>query len=40
MLFKWSHWQMGIVIKKPTPIEVPKDLIAKDRKEVATIDDA
>jgi len=34
---------MGIVIKKPTPIEVPKDLkctTAQDRKEVAAIDDA
>jgi len=43
MLFKPSHWQMNVVIKKPTPIEVPKDLkhtIAKDRKEVAAIDDA
>jgi len=43
MLFKRSRWQMGIVIRKPTPIVVPKDLkrtIAKDRKEVATIDDA
>jgi len=38
MLFKWSHRQMGVVIKKPTPIAVPKDLehtIAKDGKEVA-----
>jgi len=43
MLFKRSCWEMGIVIKKPTPIELPKDLkhtIAKDRKEVAAIDDA
>jgi len=43
MLFKRSHRQMGIVIRKPTPIVVPKDLkrtIAKDRKEVAAIDDA
>jgi len=34
---------LGIVIRKPRPINVPKDLkrtIAKDRKEVATIDDA
>jgi len=34
---------MGIVIKKPIPIKVPKDLkctIDKDRKEVAAIDDA
>jgi len=30
--------RMGIVIREPTPIKVPKDLkltIAKDRKEVA-----
>jgi len=34
---------MGVVIRKPMPIVVPKDLkhtIAKDRKEVAAIDDA
>jgi len=33
---------MGVVIRKPTPIVVPVDLkrtIAKDRKEVAAIDD-
>jgi len=43
MLFKRTRRQMGIVIRKPMPIEVPKDLkctIAKDRKEVASIDDA
>jgi len=43
MLFKRSHSQMGIVIRKPMPIVVPKDLkciIAKDRQEVAAIDDA
>jgi len=40
MLFKQSHRQMGVVIRKPMPINVPKDLIAKDRKEVAAIDDA
>jgi len=43
MLFKRSHRQMGIVIRKPTPIVVPvglKRIIAKDRKEVAAIDDA
>jgi len=42
-LFKRSRWQMDVIIRKPTPIAVPKDLkrtIAKDRKEVATIDDA
>jgi len=26
MLFKWSCQQMGIVIRKPMPINVPKDL--------------
>jgi len=43
MLFKRLHRQMGIVIRKPMLIVVPKDLkctIAKDRKEVATLDDA
>jgi len=43
MLFKRSHQQMGVVIRKPMPIVVPKDLkhtIAQDRKEVAAIDDA
>jgi len=43
MLFKQSRQQMGIIIRKPTPINVPNDLkhtIAKDRKEVAVIDDA
>jgi len=43
MLFKRSRRQMGVIIRKPTPIVVPKDLkstIAKDRKEVAAIDDA
>jgi len=43
MLFKQSCRQMGVVIRKPTRIAVPNDLkhtIAKDRKEVATIDDA
>jgi len=43
MLFKRSHWQMGVVIRKPMPINLPNDLkrtIAQDRKEVATIDDA
>jgi len=43
ILFKRSCRQMGIVIRKPTLIVVPKDLkhtIAKDRKEMATIDDA
>jgi len=42
MLFKRSR-QMGIIIRKPTPIVIPKDLkhtIAKDRKEVAALDDA
>jgi len=41
MLFKRSRQQMGIVTRKPMPINVTKDLkstIAKDRKEVATID--
>jgi len=41
MLFKRTHQQMGAIIRKPMPINVPKDLkhtIAKDRKEVATID--
>jgi len=43
MLFKRSRRQMGIVIRKPTPIVVPvglKRTIAKDRKEVAALDDA
>jgi len=43
MQFKQSRRQMGIVIRKPTPIVVPKDLkhiINKDRKEVAALDDA
>jgi len=43
MLFKRSHRQMGVVIRKPTPIVVLVDLkhtIAKDRKEMAAIDDA
>jgi len=43
MLFKRSHRQMGVVIRKPTPIVVLVDLkctIAKDRKEVAALDDA
>jgi len=43
MLFKRSHRQMGIVIRKPTLIVMPVDLkrtIAKDRKEVAALDDA
>jgi len=43
MLFKRSCRQMGVIIRKPTPIAVPvglKHTIAKDRKEVATIDDA
>jgi len=43
MLFKQSRQQMGVIIKNPTQFEVPKDLkrtIAKDRKEVAAIDDA
>jgi len=43
MFFKRSHQQMGVVVREPTPIKVPKDLkctIAKDRKEVAAIDDA
>jgi len=39
MLFKRSCQQMGIVIRKPTLIVVPKHTIAKDRKEVAAIDD-
>jgi len=43
MLFKRSCRQMGVVIRKPTPIVVPVNLkhtIAKDRKEVAALDDA
>jgi len=43
MLFKRSRRQMGIVIRKPMPIVVPvglKRTIAKDRKEVAPLDDA
>jgi len=43
MLFKRSRRQMGVVIRKPTPIVVPVDLkrtIAKDTKEVAALDDA
>jgi len=43
MLFKQSHKRMGIVVREPTPIKVPKGLkrtLAKDRKEVAAIDDA
>jgi len=42
MLFKRSRKRMGIVVREPTLIKVPKDLkstIAKDRKEVAAIDD-
>jgi len=42
-LFKQARRQMGVVIKKPTPIVVPVNLkrtIANDRKEVATLDDA
>jgi len=34
---------MGVILRNPTPIKVPKDLmctIDKDRKEVAAIDDA
>jgi len=34
---------MGVVVREPTPIEVPKDLkctIANDRKEVAAIDNS
>jgi len=42
MLFKQSSWQMGVVIRKPMPINVSNDLkrTIKDRKEVAAIDDA
>jgi len=43
MLFKWSSKRMGVVVREPTLIKVPKDLkctIAKDRKEVAAIDDS
>jgi len=43
LLFKRSCWQMGVVVREPTPIKVPEDLkhtIDKDRKEVAAIDDA
>jgi len=43
MLFKRSRRQMGVIIRKPTLIVVLVDLkctIAKDRKEVAAIDDA
>jgi len=43
MLFKMSCKQMGVVIRKPTPIAMPvglKCIIAKDRKEVAALDDA
>jgi len=43
MLFKWACHQMDVIIRKPMPINVPKDLkptIDKDRKEVATIDNA
>jgi len=43
MLFKRACRQMGIVIRKPTPIVVPVNLkrtIANDRKEVAALDDA
>jgi hypothetical protein len=43
MLFKWSCKRMGVVIREPTPIKVPKDLkctIAKDRKEVSAIDES
>jgi len=42
MLFKKSHRRMGMVVKGPTPIEVPKDLkctINKDKKEVANNND-
>jgi len=37
------QWQMGVVVKEPTPIEVPQDLkhtIVKDKKEVAANDAA
>jgi len=43
MLFKQSHRQMGVVIRTLMPIVMPKELkctTAKDRKEVAAIDDA
>jgi len=43
MLLKQSLNRMGVVVREPTPIKVPKDLkctIAKDRKEVAAIDNA
>jgi len=43
MLFKRSWRQMGMVVREPTLIKVPKDLnstINKDRKEVAVNDDA
>jgi len=43
MLFKRSRWQMNVVVREPTPFEVPNDLkstIAKDQKEVAANDDA
>jgi len=43
MLFKRSRRQMGVVIRKPTLIVMLVDLkctIAKDRKEVAALDDA
>jgi hypothetical protein len=43
MLFKRARRQMGVVIRKPTPIVMPVNLkrtIAKDRKEVAALDDA
>jgi len=43
MLFKRTCKDMGILIREPMPIKVLVDLkctIAKDRKEVAAIDDA
>jgi len=43
MLFKRSRRQMGVVIRKPTTIAMPVNLKhtkAKDRKEVAALDDA
>jgi len=42
MLFKRCHRKRGMVVKEPTPIEVPKDLkctITKDKKEVANNND-
>jgi hypothetical protein len=43
MLFKGCCKRMGIMVREPTLIKVPKDLkhtISKDRKEVAAIDGA